>query len=338
MDLGRTAYEGVSTGTTQAEHVGRGIHKTQGAVEIEGVVVEFGFETLGEHDLENISRADVFVRAVDHGVVFLAGRVRSGWRGGGGGFREDRLEGDGLGERLQNAANPLAGGFVGGGGIFFFGKGIRNNSNPALTVVEGDNGLCDHEKHVGNPEFILWRRRNGGLEPADAIVAQVADCAAMEERQRGGKLCAVGGHPLFEFIERVAVGLESAGDAVFREREGFSRGGEGRPRPEAQKGEAACLVFLLCGFEEKGGRLAAQLGEGGDRRVAIRYDLAHDGHDAVCGRFFQKSGSRRGDRHHVNETFGASRSAGFSTWNNSAAAKLKMPAMMFVGKTSRFVL
>ena len=160
----------------------------------------------------------------------------------------------------------------------------------------------------------------------------------MEEGQRGVKLCAVGGHPLFEFIERVAVGLESAGDAVFREREGFSRGGEGRPRPEAQKGEAACLVFLLCGFEEKGGRLAAQLGEGGDRRVAIRYDLAHDGHDLVGGRFFQKSGARRGDRHHVNETFGASRSAGFSTWNNSAAAKLKMPAMMFVGKTSRFVL
>ena len=54
MDLGRTAYEGVSAGTAQAEHVGRGIHKTQGAVEIEGVIVELGFETLGEHDLENI--------------------------------------------------------------------------------------------------------------------------------------------------------------------------------------------------------------------------------------------------------------------------------------------
>ena len=98
MDLGRTAYEGVSAGTTQAEHVGRGIHKTQSAVEIEGVVVEFCFETLGEHDLENIPRADVFVGAVDHGVEFLAGRIRGGWRGGGGGFREDRLEGDGLGK------------------------------------------------------------------------------------------------------------------------------------------------------------------------------------------------------------------------------------------------
>ena len=162
------------------------------------------------------------MRAVDHDVVFLAGRVRSGWRGGGGGFREDRLEGDGLGEGLQDSTNPLAGGFVGGGGIFFFGKGIRNNSNPALAVVEGDNSLCDHEKHVGNSEFILWRGRYGGLEPSDAIVAQVADCAAMEEGQRGVKLCAVGSHPLFEFIERVAVGLEGAGDTVFCEREGFS--------------------------------------------------------------------------------------------------------------------
>ena len=338
MDLGRTAHEGVSTGTAQAEHVGRGIHKTQGAVEIEGVVVEFGFEALGEHDLEDIPRADVFVRAVDHGVVFFTGRIRSGWRGGGGGFREDRLEGEGLGERLQNAANPLAGGFVGGGGIFFFGKGIRDNPNSALAVIEGHNDLCDHEKHVRNSEFILWRGGDGGLEPADAIVAQVADGAAVEKWQRGLKLCAVGCHPHFEFIERVAVGLEGARGVALGEREGFSCSAEGRPRPESQKGKAAGLVFLLGGFEEKGWRLTAQLGEGGDRRVAIRHDLAHDGHDSVGGRFFQKSGARRGDRHHVNETFGASRSAGFSTWNNSAAAKLKMPAMMFVGKSSRFVL
>ena len=96
VDFRRTAHERVSTRTAETKHVGRRINEAQGAVEVECVVVKFGFEPLREHDLEDVARADVFMGLVDHGVVFLAGRVRSRWRGSRGGFRENRLEGDRL--------------------------------------------------------------------------------------------------------------------------------------------------------------------------------------------------------------------------------------------------
>ena len=97
VDFRRTAHKRVTTRTTKTKHVGRGIHKAQCAVEIEGVVVKFGFEPLREYDLEDVARADVFMGLVDHGVVFLASGIRGRRCSSGGGFRENGLEGNRLG-------------------------------------------------------------------------------------------------------------------------------------------------------------------------------------------------------------------------------------------------
>ena len=118
-------------------------------------------------------------------------------------------------------------------------------------MVEGDDHFRDHEKHIGNSEFILRRGGDRGLEPTDAIVAQIADCAAVKEGESRIGLGAVGSHPLFKFIERIALRLECAGGAVFGKCEGFPCGAECGSRTEAQKRKAAGLVFLFGGLKEK---------------------------------------------------------------------------------------
>ena len=205
-------------------------------------------------------------------------------------------------------------------------------------MVEGDDHFRNHEKHVRYSKFVLRRGRDRGLEPTDAIVAQVTDCAAVKERESGIGLGAVGGHPLFKFIERIALRLECAGGAIFGERESFSCGAECGSRPEAQKRKAAGLVFLFGGLEEKRRCLAAKLRKGRNGRIAISDDLAGNLQHAGRGRFLYKCGARRGDGNHVKETFGACLSAALSTWKSSAAANWKRPAIRFVGKSSRFVL
>ena len=208
----------------------------------------------------------------------------------------------------------------------------------AAAVVENHNRPGDHEKHVGNAEFVLGRRRNRWFEPADAIVAEVAHGAAEERGDGRIGRHAIRGHPFLQLIEWIARGLERTVRAAFADRDGFSRGGESGLRAEAEERVAADLVVLLGGLEQEGRRLAAELRERGHRRVGIGDDLAGDRQHAGRGRFFQKHRPGRIQRNHENETFGAWRSAALSTWNNSAAPKLKRPAMRLVGKTSRFVL
>ena len=257
MDFGRTADERVSAGTAEAEHVGRGIHEPQGAVEIQRVAGEIRLEPLREDDLEDVPGADVFLRAVDHGVVFLAGGVRRGGRGGGGGFGENGIESERSAEVFQDALNPRRGCVIGRAGVALVWENIRDNSNSAAAVVEDDNRLCDHEKHVGDAEFVFWRSGDGWLEPADAIVAEVAHGAAEERSDRGVGRHAIGRHPFLQFIERIARGLERTVRAAFADGDVFSCGGECGLRAEAEERVAADLVALLGGLEEEGWGLAA---------------------------------------------------------------------------------
>ena len=338
MDFRRTADERVAAGAAQAEHVGRGVDEAQGAVEAEGVAAESGFEPLGEHDLENVAGADVFLRALDHGVVFAAGGVRCGGRGRRGGVGEQGLEGEGLAEFFEGFADALRGSVVGGAGVATVRENIFHDAQAAAPVVEDEDGFRDHEEHVRNAEFVLGRRGDGGLEPADAIVAEVADGAAVEGRHGGVAGGAVGRHPLLEFIKGVAGGFERARGAVFGNRKGFARCGECGVGAEAEEGIAAGLVVLLGGFEQEGRCGAAEFRKGGDGRLGIRHDVAGDLQHASCARLRGEGVAGRGEGDHGNETLGASRSAGFSMRNCSAGPNWKMPATMLAGKTSRCVL
>ena len=143
-------------------------------------------------------------------------------------------------------------------------------------------------------------------------------------------------HPALEFIQRIALRSKSFREPAIGERHGFSGRGERGLGAETDKRIPPDLVILLRGFEKKRRRAPAQLGKCGDRRVAVRNNLGPDRHDPCCRRLLRKGGSRR--TNHENETLGATFSAGFSIWNNSAAANWNVPAMMLVGKTSRFVL
>jgi len=109
----------------------------------------------------------------------------------------------------------------------------------------------------------------------------VTDGASVERWHFGIVRGAVGCHPLFEFVERVAWRLVFADRAVFAHGEVFSRSGESRVGAEAEERVAAGLVVLFGGFEQEGRFLRAEFGKCGDRGFGIGDDVAVDRGDAA---------------------------------------------------------
>src|ERR1700682_4550403 len=61
MHFRRTADEREVLAKLQTKHVGRRIHKTQRAINIERIASKLGFETLRKHNLKNITGANVLL-------------------------------------------------------------------------------------------------------------------------------------------------------------------------------------------------------------------------------------------------------------------------------------
>lgn len=60
MNFGAAADEGEALGEFHTEHVGGGVDVAQGAEEIEWSAVVVGLESLGGHDLEDVTGGDEF--------------------------------------------------------------------------------------------------------------------------------------------------------------------------------------------------------------------------------------------------------------------------------------
>ena len=223
VDLGAAADEAERGASLRrwefhAEHVGRRIHETQRAVERERVAGVVGGEPLRGHDLEDVAGVDVFVRLADHRVEFLArgvarrssGRRRRGDRKWRELVRLREFRGD-VGDRFRRACISCV--------CVTLDKGIRDDAQSALEVIEDEHGLREDEEALGQAELIAFRRRHRGLEEAHNVVAEVADRAAEEARAEFRRLVrqrhvAEARHVFFQVRERILFRLKLARRAV----------------------------------------------------------------------------------------------------------------------------
>src|SRR5437667_5230818 len=67
-----------SRGEFETKHVRRRIDETKTAIKIERCTVEFRFKSLREYNLENVARADEFLRSFDCGFEIFTPEIAAG--------------------------------------------------------------------------------------------------------------------------------------------------------------------------------------------------------------------------------------------------------------------
>ena len=80
---------------------------------------------------------------------------------------------------------------------------VDDQRHLVALVVEGDEHVADHQRHVGQPERVGVRLAERRLDRADEVVAEDADGAAGERRQRLG----LGDRVAAEVVGDGAVGI-----------------------------------------------------------------------------------------------------------------------------------
>lgn len=181
----------------EVEEVGGGIHGAEMAVDIEGMQVRGAGDAVGGNGLDDVAARDVgFERCNVRAVAGAAevGRVRL--IGGDGRLRRER---DVRGEQGSDCGlEDGGGGGVGGGeeGVRVLGRDfddgsgsggrdveVRYHFDELVEVVEGDDGVEEHEEGFGNLQDILHGASGARFEVSDAVITHVANCTAGEGRQ-----------------------------------------------------------------------------------------------------------------------------------------------------------
>ena len=153
------------------------------SVNIEGVEGCRAGKALGWDSLDDVTVDDVrleggdvgFVTiATDVGCVFLVGLYRglTGKRDFGG------LEGGDCGDK--GGAGCVVGCRESCLGDMRGYREVCDNLELFIKVVEGNDGVEEHEQGFGNLEDILHWSRRLGFEVTDTIVSNVADCSSSE--------------------------------------------------------------------------------------------------------------------------------------------------------------
>ena len=182
-------------------------------------------------------------------------------------------------------------------------EGVGDQRHLVALVVEGDQHVGDHQRHVGQADRVgvgLAERLDG----AHQVVAEEADRAAGERRQ----LVGLGDLVAAEVLGGGAVGIGRLGDAVgSRPRRSAPsrhplgqlpvaqrRIARGRKPRKDQRPSRPCSADS----SRKAGPVAAQLEEGADRRLAVVdepvADRDHVGASRASSRARSRSGSRPG--------------------------------------------
>jgi hypothetical protein len=173
-----------------------------------------------------------------------------------------------------------------------------------LEVVEGDDHVGDHQRHLRHLQLVRVRVADGRLGVADQVVAEHADRAARERRQVGQL--------------RGAVLLELAGDckigvrphvlhfAAYREY-AVLKANRG-PRLHAQERPAAHALALLGGLEQERRAVAAQLQVGRHRGLDVVDVGVSQRHDRVVA----------GQPSHLVETRADVELGGSGAWDHGA--------------------
>jgi hypothetical protein len=236
-------------------HVRAGIDHPQPAIDRERVGVELGAPALGGHDLEGIAGVHVLDDPRDHRLEALPRHVRAEGRALARGRRRDLRDRPGqqrprLGDRRERVG-------VGGVDLAVVGVDVDEDRDRVLEVVEDDEHVGEHQRHVGQPDDVGVRVAQG-LDRAHEVVAEEPDRAAGERRRLGERRLAesadLGGS------QRVGV----AGVA--------ERPAHDLARAHADEAEAPDALPLLGGLQEEGWELGiapAELEERADRRLEI---------------------------------------------------------------------
>ena len=174
------------------------------------------------------------------------------------------------GEPGSNLADGLDGARVGGvDAALVVEVGVGQDRDRVAQVVEGDDHVGEHQRHVRQPEHVRVGLRQA-LDGAHAVEAEEADGAARERRQAGDLgLADLGDRLVGERVRVSPVGQAPADDAL---------------RAPADERVAADLLALLGGLQQEGRAVAAQLQERGDGRLAVLDEGVGDRDEVVVAR------------------------------------------------------
>ena len=260
----------------EVEHVGRRIDLAQTAVEMEARLRDLLAELARGHDLEDIAREDVLLGLVDglqevlrrlaeflEEVDLLAalGRLTS--------LRRERCR-----EACLDLRDHLDDGIVRLIGIAPLRISQADEAGAVVQRIVDDEDAADYELAQ---EFLLAEFHAAhAVERRDDVVVEVADHAAVRERQRSildGRPIAL--HVRLERLNRLA--HDALHQAILVDHELVLEDLQAGKRLRSDEREAAEL--LMCrvdGFENEALLLADELIVNVDRRVEIHVDLLGD--------------------------------------------------------------
>ena len=259
---GRGAHE-LEVLEVEEVHVGRRVDRAQAAVDRERLGRGGRRPALRRHDLEGVAGVDVLDDPRHHRLERLARHVGLELRLGPGlGGRARQRAGEPLADLADRLLRALVGGLV------LVDVGVGEDRHRVLEVVEGDDDVGQHERHVGQADRVGVDGRQA-LDGAHAVVAEEADRAAREgDRLVGRRLPEAADLGRRQRVRVAAVGQAPAHHLA---------------RLVADERPAADALALLGRLEQEGRAGAAQLQERADRRLAVLDEGLADRDEVVRG-------------------------------------------------------
>ena len=261
-------------------HVRARVDVAQPAVDAERLDRGRRGPALRRDHLVGVAGVDVLDDPRDVGLEGLAGHVRLEGRFLAVAVRR-RASGSGPARRVRTARiASTARAWAVSVGVVVVEVGVGEDRDRVAQVVEGDDHVGEHQRHVRQAEHVrirLWQ----ALDGAHAVEAEEADGAAGERRQAGD------------------LGLAVLGDRVAGDRVRVPPSSRLQRmtllRAPADERPAADLLALLGGLQQERGAVAAELEEGGDGRLAVLDEGVGDRDEVVVALEVERLLERRRD-------------------------------------------
>ena len=184
VDLRRSADEREAV-QLQQEHVGRGIDRAGGAVNVQRRGLDRRREALRADHLDDVARGDVLLGLEHVGEELLPGQVRlEGQRAA---PPRERVTGTVLAGLFEQGDQPVdfADGVLVGlrraGGVLE--HGVDQDGDGLGDAIEDQQLVGDQEIHHRRLQVVVRRARHDRLDVVDELVADETDRAAGEPRQ-----------------------------------------------------------------------------------------------------------------------------------------------------------
>ena len=169
----------LAAGEPEQVHVRRGVGRPEHPVDVEGVDGRLELEALRQHHLEGVAGADVLADPLD-AVLVHPGRHVAAHRRHLGRLQHGHAGRHGLGEVGGHRVQPGDGVVVPAAPA----QGVGDEQDAAVGVVEDGQVGDQRHRQLGHAE-VVGARLGQPLQPADDVVAQVADQPAGERGQAG---------------------------------------------------------------------------------------------------------------------------------------------------------